>query len=410
MLDFAQMCPKVSTVKLPASAPFVPTHDAAALVGSEVGGEIGGERAGTMPRFLADGLTTAIAQHLDQLDQRVCAIDHHAGALVAQCRALLAGGKRHRAALAYWSYAAHTTGDHPLAAESQQAVFHLGAALELFQASALFHDDLLDNSDLRRGQPTAHRAFATQHQHHGYLGDAAKFGANAAILLGDLTLALAYDALNTAIVGARLSDNHAMLARQYFSEICQEVIAGQYLDMLLENEPLTAKLNNQRAYHVISAKSASYSARYPLVLGAVFAGASAARLDQLSDIGEKIGTAFQLRDDVLGIFGNPAKTGKPSGDDLREGKRTVLLLETLRKIPAVDRDRLATLIGNPNLTSAELAWAQGLITNCGARAAIETEILTLATAATSQLAGLPLAEPGKSRLLELARALTVSNL
>jgi len=379
LLDFARLSHKVSIVNIADGTPNLPPDDDMALPA---------------------GLATALAEYLARLAQQVEAIDARADALVAQCRQMLSGGKRHRAALAYWSYLAHG------GQLTNDAIFRLGAALELFQASALFHDDLLDNSDLRRGLPTAHRAFTTRHQQMGLAGNAMKFGSNAAILLGDITLSLAYVALDDASIISELPASQAALARQYFAAMCQEVMIGQYLDILLENTPITDDIPANRARTVISAKSASYSARYPLLLGAILAGAAANQLEQLSIIGEQLGIAFQLRDDVLGVYGDSATTGKPTGADLREGKRTELLLQTLSNANQSERTELAQIIGKPELTASELARARDLMENTGALAAVEQQIAALGNDALQQLAALPLAEPGRRQLLALAKSLT----
>ena len=432
-LDFDLKWPKVSTMPKPDRVPTSPPKSAA---GSAV------ETSDWVAPFL-NGLSSALNIRLDQLATFASNIDERANALVAQCRELLSGGKRLRAVLAFWSFmaqyqpdastdgqAALTEGQAGLTecqvdpTEGQtanpkgqmantEAIIQLGVALELFQASALFHDDILDNSDVRRGFPTAHRTFAQQHRNQNLTGDSQKFGNNVAILLGDLALSLAYDALNSAISLAALAPGQAELARTNFSAMCQEVIIGQYLDILLESEPLiapTEPLTNQidlsRAAKVVSAKAASYCARYPLVLGAIFAGVPNPQLTLLSDIGEKLGVAFQLRDDILGIYGDETKTGKPAGDDLREGKRTVLLLETLKRANHGQYDALTAIIGNQNLTTTDLKVAKAAIRETGALAKVERLAETLAAHAIAQLSALPLAEPGKSQLIAVARTLT----
>jgi len=354
---------------------------------------------------LRAGVSAALDTRLQQLRALAVSLDPAAIELVSQCEALLGGGKRLRAALAYWSFRAHGGAAEHLGA------YHLGAALELFQASALFHDDILDNSDVRRGAPTAHRAFASLHKTTDLIGDSDQFGVNAAILLGDLALTLAYEELESAITAAQLSPANAQSARQLFSHMCQEVMIGQYLDVRAENEPLTGAIAEngpelRRAATILRAKSASYCVKYPLLLGAVLAGFDdPEQLQQLSEIGEKLGIAFQLRDDILGIFGDPTITGKPAGDDLIEGKRTVLLLRAIMGSPPGAQAELLAAVGNPQLDAPRLAELRNIIVSSGALVAVENQITELAALATSALANLNLHMPGREMLSHLANAL-----
>ena len=368
---------------------------------------------------LLPGLSATIATRLDELRRLATAIDPAAVALVDQCATLLQGGKRFRAALAYWAFRANG------GAAAAPAALQLGAALELFQASALFHDDLLDNSDTRRGAPTAHRAFQQRHLNANLAGDSAQFGENAAILLGDIALSLAYAELNLAITTGGLSPGQGAALQHVFATMCQEVFIGQYLDILLENEPLDAEVHGsihastraeihakthsetqaKRAETVLQAKSASYSVKYPLILGAILAGAPDSLQGDLVQIGERLGAAYQLRDDLLGIFGDMQRTGKPAGDDLREGKRTLLLLSALQNASQLERVTLIPLIGKQNLTTTELAQAREILVNTGAVAEIESKIASATQDAITGLEGLPLAEPGKAMLVQLAQIL-----
>ena len=224
---------------------------------------------------------------------------------------LLNGGKRLRPGFCYWGFrgAGGTDSDEVLTA---------AAALELFQACAIVHDDVMDGSDTRRGQPAVHRRFAALHRTEGWTGDPEGFGAGAAILLGDLALSWSDQMLSTCGLPAdALARGHRV-----FDEMRTELMGGQYLDLL---EQARGGGSVQRALRVARYKSAKYTIEKPLHLGAVLAGAGQDVLDGYSGYGLPLGEAFQLRDDVLGVFGDPAETGKPAGDDLREGNRTVLV-------------------------------------------------------------------------------------
>ena len=231
---------------------------------------------------------------------------------------VLRGGKRLRPAFAYWGWRA--VADRRRGVDP--SVLRLFAALELLHACALVHDDVIDDSATRRGLPTVHRLFAQTHRDRRWRGSADQFGMSAAILLGDLALVWADDIVATADLPA---DAHRRVQRVW-ADIRTEVLGGQYLDIVAESSGATTVAS---AMTVNTYKTASYTVTRPLQLGVA---AAADRPDVQAifhEVGTDLGVAFQLRDDVLGVFGDPAVTGKPSGDDLRSGKRTVLLAEAV---------------------------------------------------------------------------------
>jgi len=343
----------------------------------------------------------ALQRHLDQLGDEVASVGPPATALTDQVAALVQGGKRLRAAFCYWSYRAHGgSADGP----TRTAVVRAGAALELFQAAALLHDDVMDASDTRRGKPTAHRAFEARHADAGWAGEPARFGTSAAILLGDLCLVGCQRELREAL--EPLPITVVASARALFDEMQTEVIVGQYLDVLVQAEPwgLDPAADEARARTVIRAKSARYSVEHPLALGAVLAGADQEQVAAIRAVGLPLGEAFQLRDDVLGVFGDPEVTGKPAGDDLREGKRTVLMARTMAGADAHVRELVSARLGDPALDADAVAALRSAIVASGALAGVESVIDDLAATALETLAGTPLAEPGRSMLTDLARA------
>ena len=210
------------------------------------------------------------------------------------------------------------------------------AALELVQACALVHDDIIDSSASRRGHPTVHVAFAQRHRAHGWSGDPRGYGDAVAILLGDLALAWADDMVRESGV------DHAAAARlaPVWSAMRTEVLGGQLLDITGE---VTGDESEQTALRIDRYKTAAYTIERPLHLGAALADADPDLIAAYRGFGTDIGIAFQLRDDLLGVFGDPAVTGKPSGDDLRDGKRTVLVALALRRADATD-PAVATLL------------------------------------------------------------------
>lgn len=316
--------------------------------------------------------------------------------------ASLQGGKRLRARFCWWGWrgAADRTG----APDSDAAaVIGVAAALEVFQAAALVHDDLIDNSDTRRGRPSAHRALEAGHRASGWAGDPDAYGRSAAVLLGDLLVAWSDDLLEESL--ALLPPRSAATARAEYARMRRDVTMGQYLDIAEESAWSVAGDDDHaaRALRVASYKSARYSVQQPLVIGAALAGADESQLAALRAFGHPIGMAFQLRDDVLGVFGDAAETGKPAGDDLREGKRTALVAFARAAATDQDRARIDALLGDAEMDDADLAWLRDRIAR-DARDRVETLIADYAAEAEDALAGAPLGEDAAQELRALARA------
>ena len=300
--------------------------------------------------------------------------------LVDSIKTLVTGGKRMRALLCYWGW--RGAGGAPDA----QAIVQAGAALELFQAAALIHDDIIDRSDTRRGGPSVHRQFSTLHSDSGWALDGERFGHAAAILTGDLCLSLSEEMF--AGIGAGAGSR----ARAVFNLMRTEVMAGQYLDILEEvagpSKPHETAV--ARASAIIRYKSAKYSSEHPLVLGGALAGASEELLAGYSAFALPLGEAFQLRDDVLGVFGDPARTGKPAGDDLREGKRTVLVGLTIDGAGEGDRTFVDRNLGRQDLSDEEIARMCAVMVDSGALERTEDMINGLGDTAMKALAQLPI--------------------
>lgn len=313
---------------------------------------------------------------------------------------VLGGGKRIRPTFAWWGWRA---AGGSASGEQATAMLRVATALELLQACALVHDDLIDDSDTRRGKPTMHRAFEQRHRADGYRGDGDRFGMAAAVLLGDLALSWADDRLHSAGLPAEA----LVRTLRPWQAMRTEVLAGQYLDVLGQfREDETP----QAALRICRLKSASYTVQRPLELGAEAAGADEATLNSLRHFGSDIGVAFQLRDDLLGVFGDPKLTGKPAGDDLREGKRTLLVAEAVATARERDDQRaldlLRGVLADPELDETRIERAMQLLTELGAVDAVEKRIGELTESAMSALESAQLAEPAASRLSELAVAVT----
>lgn len=297
-------------------------------------------------------------------------------ALVAAAADLLRGGKRLRPAFCYWGWRGAGCGD-------ADPIVAVGAALELFQAAALVHDDLIDGSETRRGMPAAHRRFASLHAAAGWEGNAAQFGTASAVLLGDLLFGWSDELFS----GCGLDPAALQRARPEYERMRTEVGAGQYLDILAQAAgPSRPADRIDRARRVIRYKAARYSVERPLLLGGRAGGAGPDLLTAYSDYGLALGAAFQLRDDVLGVFGDPGQTGKPAGDDLREGKQTLLVAFALER---ADREAAATvdrLLGDPALDPVGIAELRRIIVDTGALARVEAEVAEQVDRARSALA------------------------
>jgi geranylgeranyl diphosphate synthase type I len=339
----------------------------------------------------------AIDTFLEEGAARLAPLGEDAGRLLAEARAAVSGGKRFRAAFCYWGF--HAVAGTSYDASDENALVRACASLELLHASALVHDDYMDASDTRRGRPSTHRGFATEHRADGWRGDPEQYGASAAILLGDLLLSWSDELLRRC----GLPLERVAAALDVFDRCRSEVIAGQFLDVSVQARGVA---DVDTAMTVLRYKSAKYSIERPLHIGATLAGGSAEQLRQLTAFGLPLGEAFQLRDDLLGVFGDPSATGKPAGDDLVEGKRTVLVALALDGASAADAARLDAALGT-RLTVEEVVELRRIIDASGAHEQVEQVIGELAGKATGALARADLADRARGVLLRLATAATV---
>lgn len=318
----------------------------------------------------------------------------------------LSGGKRFRATFAFWGWHGVTEAADPALLSSPDALAEItgvASAIEVFHAAALVHDDIIDNSDTRRGEPALHRRFEALAAEGGWDGEHREFGIGSAILFGDMLLCWSDELLNETVDS--LADRAAARAvRTEYSGMRTDVTAGQYLDVLEESawrghsdEELI-----ERARRILTYKSAKYSVEVPLALGAHTAGAGAAQLEALRAYGLAVGMAFQLRDDVLGVFGDASVTGKPSGDDLREGKRTLLVALTRRELGGAARDAFDAQVGDPGLTEAQIARLQETMRRTGAVEAVENIIASSIRDGQRALEGAPLGARAVTELTALA--------
>ena len=361
-----------------------------------------------------DLVQAAIDGFLDERQPHLTRIAPELAPLVDSARDLLRGGKRFRALFCYWGWQAvrGRIDDGDLLPEGTgpdglDAAVLAAGALEIFHSAALVHDDLIDNSDTRRGAAALHRRFEATHRENGWTGDSAAFGRSAALLLGDLLLAWSDEAFESALdlVPSRSASG---AARSEFSRMRTEVMAGQYLDILDEqawrSHPESEQLS--RAHRVIVYKSAKYSVEAPLAIGAALGGGTADELSALREFGLPLGIAYQLRDDLLGVFGDPGVTGKPSGDDLREGKRTVLVALARAKLPANAVRFLDELLGDRNLTELQVRMLQDTVRESGAVEHVERIIRHNVELATNALQDAPITASAKHQLIRLTETVT----
>lgn len=331
--------------------------------------------------------------------------------VVDYTQSLLQGGKRFRALFCYWAWrSALSQSLHQQSqtevAESEAAIAGIAASLEMFHAAALVHDDLLDQSDTRRGAPSIHKRFETLHDEKKWAGSPERFGVAGSVLVGDLMLGWSSEIFGNALLHSPTREIESA-CRDEFSLMRVEVMAGQYLDVLEENAAATRSLSEAvgRAEKVILYKTAKYSIEAPLRIGAAFAGADQATLNSFTSFGIPLGIAFQLRDDILGVFGDPSVTGKPAGDDLREGKRTVLVALTKQSLAARSTsmsDAFEELLTSRDLETQQIEFMQQLIKESGALDKTERMINELADRSLEALDEASLDSEAKEVLRSLA--------
>jgi len=333
-------------------------------------------------------LDAFLGEHRRPLDEMGAELSAIADALTEY----VSGGKRMRPAFCFWGClgAGGTDSDELVVA---------AASLELFQACAIVHDDVMDGSDTRRGKPALHRAFAEHHRSEGWTGDADAFGAGAAILIGDLALSWSDEML----VSSGLASPTVL---RVFSQMRTDVVGGQYLDLVSQASAATTV---DAALRVAHWKSAKYTIERPLHLGAAMADADPAVFASYTAYGLPLGEAFQLRDDVLGVFGDPGVTGKPAGDDLREGKRTALVAMALERASAPQADLVRRLLGDPDLDADGVALLREVLVDTGAVGRVESLIEARTAEALEALRAAPLTSEAVDVLGDMADAATRRN-
>lgn len=340
-------------------------------------------------------LENELARFFESQQEVLGSISAEVTPLLDSIRQLSTGGKRLRALLCYWGWRGAG------GAANDPRVVRAGAAIELFQSAALIHDDIIDRSATRRGAPAVHKQFENMHAEQGWRGDRNLFGMTGGIIAGDLCLSWS-EAMFSSI-GTEAAAGFE--ARRIFDLMRTEVMAGQYLDVLGEvvgSEDYDLALS--RAHNVIRYKSAKYSCEHPLALGGALAqelkASQANRLvDSYRAFALPLGEGFQLRDDVLGVFGAPEETGKPAGDDLKEGKRTVLVALTEKNTSPEERALLNDSLGKQDLSLEDIEKLRSMIEDSGALAEVEKIIAQTQATVSAELNDMEL-EPLVKQALE----------
>lgn len=298
---------------------------------------------------------------------------------------ILRDGKRLRPAFVFEGYKA-------VGGEDESAALYVGMSVELLHAAALVHDDIIDKSDLRRGKPTVHQLIAKK------FGDE-NLGNSLAIIVGDTLLAMSNKVFSTT----PFPEERAKIARVFFTQMCTEINYGQYLDILGN---IREEIDWNWAMKVMEYKTARYTVEKPLLIGASLGGASSKVFEAMRGYAIPLGIAFQIQDDILGMFGDEARVGKPVDSDLKEGKKTLLILKTLEKLKSEGRvnetERLSAILGNPELAEEDYHWTQQIIIETGSLEYSRQLARSLITKAKSALGEVDIEKDSRNYLLGIA--------
>jgi len=295
------------------------------------------------------------------------------------------GGKRVRPAFMYSGYVA-------AGGKAHEAILFASMSVELLHTFALIHDDIIDNSDLRRGELTTHKAFEEYHKTRKLKGSKKEFGLSSAILVGDLAFSFAEEILTTA----PFPQERIRRARYFFDQMKIQVIYGQYLDVL---GGYKEGLTEDEVLQVLEYKTAKYTVERPLHIGAMMAGSDYQTLETFSRYGIPFGQAFQMQDDIVGSFGTEEEIGKPADSDIKEGKKTLLLAKAYERADKQQKKALDQIVGNKNATKTDIEKVKKIMEKTGAYdycVKLAKELLVQAKKAVSET---KLKDEGKGYLL-----------
>ena len=355
---------------------------------------LSGSQSGLETEKLA--IDHSLEEFLTYATQELSAIDPYLQPISAALREFLAGGKRLRPLFAVAGYIG---AGGSLESDAITRVHRAVVSLELLQACALIHDDMMDGSDTRRGAPSMHRRFEREHRSRSGQGESAAFGSAAALLIGDLALVLSTQALNQS----GICTEQAEQVNPIFDLMKVELMAGQYLDMHAGSR---AHVPVADALKIAIYKSGKYTIERPLHFGGALALCAPEHREIYSEYGIPLGIAFQLRDDLLGVFGDSSVTGKPAGDDLLEGKRTALISYAIEHLAGAEVEEFTANFGNRSATPDEISRMRALIKNSGAVEFIEKIIEEKTTLALEASKHPRISVDGQELLAQLAIAAT----
>jgi geranylgeranyl diphosphate synthase, type I len=329
----------------------------------------GDARLGALDELLVERVGTITREELATRRHHLAGISSETAALVDSLDQYLEGGKLLRPRFCFWGGVAAL--DRDPSPQELDALARCGAAIELVQAAALMHDDVIDHSPVRRGRPALHVSSAARHRREDLVGSAEDYGTAVAIVLGDLALSWA-EQLAAGVDGDRALTTRA---RAEFDALRTEVMSGQFLDILHQAGGFASAPDaEQGALSVIRWKTVPYTVLRPVRIGAALMGAGDAALETLSLWAVEVGTAFQLRDDLLSVVGDADETGKPIGGDILEGKRTVLLARTEAAAAPQDRVLLERVVGRADADPADIAAVHDLMISTGAVRSVADEV------------------------------------
>ena len=305
---------------------------------------------------------------------------------------VLSGGKRLRPALMYWGYRAGGGG-------REAAILRACISVELTHAFLLIHDDIMDRDDRRHGRPTLHEYYRRRLKRFLPAEEAVHAGNSLALVFGDITAALA----NHILFTSDFPKERIFAALAYLQEVIALTSIGQLKDALAEYRGRADLKEILRTYEY---KTARYTIQSPLTLGLILSGAKQENIDALSEAAIDLGVAFQIRDDMLGIFAKADELGKPVGSDIREGKITILVALARRRASAAARARINALLGKKDLTFAEVREFRRLLTDSGAPAEAEAMAAEMIVRAKKKIGATSLGGQAKEFLLSLADYMT----
>lgn len=349
----------------------------------------GGKKAEAYLAWFRPHFETAFQGFLDAKIKEANQINPEAAVLVEEIKRFAAsGGKRVRPAFLYSGYVASGGMSH-------DAAIFASISVELLHTFALIHDDIIDNSDLRREKPTTHKIFERLHENRGLKGSKSQYGLSSAILTGDLAFSLAEEILTIA----PFPQERLRRARNYFDLLKTQVIYGEYLDVLSGYKD---EVSEDEILQILDLKTARYTIERPLHIGAILAGAEPKILEILSAYALPLGQAFQIQDDVVGVFGDEKQIGKPTDSDIKEGKKTLLIIKAFEKANADQTEVLKRVLGNKKATKQEIEELKQVLLDTGAYDYSVGLAKKLITQSKSIIEDAPLVSEGKDYLTAAA--------